>query len=329
MESYEGKTVLDSATYRFSDSVNFGKEVELIHNLEIPVRYGMNYVLAIELKDDFKLEGIKDFIPIYKANLNGQQNFMALTRDRKPLFKNYTRKDEQFRIKVNDNSLSRIYVRAYFRDFPVARPPFVQDKNKPFDYQADSTFTLELFNGESSYVNLTRPGFYHFQKDTNSKQGYTLYHFYDGFPALTEPDHLLEPLRYISTKNEYEKILSSPDRKAGVDEFWLNSAGNELRARTLIQKFYGGVQEANQYYTSYHEGWKTDRGLIYVIYGKPDVVYRGPGQEEWIYGEPEHRNSLRFTFVQVQNPFSYNDFMLLRSPTLKDSWYMTVQGWRR
>lgn len=328
-ESYEGKVVLDSATYRYVDSVNFGKNVELIHSLEIPVNTGQNYILALQVKDLFKLEEVKGFFPIYKSNLNSQQNFMAITRARQPLFRNYVDEAEGVKIRVNEDSRSFLYVRAYFRDFPVARPPFVSDRESSFDYRADSTFAMGLVNGETSFFTLSRQGFYHFQKDSTSRQGFTLFRFYNGFPALTSADHLVEPLRYITTRNEYEEILSNPNRKDAVDLFWLNSAGNELRARTLIQKYYNGVQEANELFTSYHEGWKTDRGMIYIIFGKPDVVYRGIGQEEWIYGEPDNRNSIRFTFVQVQNPFTYNDYMLLRSPTLKDPWYIAVQSWRR
>jgi GWxTD domain-containing protein len=329
MASYESRDILDSVTYRYADSANFGKEVEIIHDLNIPAEFGQNYILAVELRDVFRKEEIKDFIPVYKSNRNNQQNFLALTRARRPLFRSYLREEEQVKIRVNDRSHRYLFVRAYFRDFPVARPPFVQERKTSFNYGADSTFVLGIFDGETNYFDLPREGFYHFQTDTVSKQGFTLYRFYEGFPALITAEHLREPLRYITTKKEYDEIMAGGDRKAAVDNFWLSSAGNELRARNLIQKYYSGVQEANEFFTSYLEGWRTDRGMIYIIFGKPDVVYRGLQQEEWIYGEPEHRNSLRFTFVQVQNPFSYNDYMLLRSATLKDPWYMKVQTWRR
>jgi GWxTD domain-containing protein len=141
--------------------------------------------------------------------------------------------------------------------------------------------------------------------------------------------HLVLPLRYITAKAEYEKITESVDQKEAVDQFWLNTAGTPARAKTLIQKYYNNVEEANRYFSSYHEGWKTDRGIVFIIFDRPDYVYRSDNTEEWIYGEPEHRNSLRFDFIKVKNPFTDNDYMLLRNPSMKDPWYITVQSWRR
>ena len=161
------------------------------------------------------------------------------------------------------------------------------------------------------------------------REGITLYRFDDDFPDIRTAEELIYPLRYITTHKEYDSLIMAKDQKEAVDAFWLKTAGNPARAKTLIQKFYNGIEESNQFFTSYQLGWRTDRGLIYTIFGKPTYVYRGIGQEEWVYGDPNHRNSLRFTFVQVRNPFTGNDYMLLRSPTLKDAWYISVQSWRR
>ena len=97
----------------------------------------------------------------------------------------------------------------------------------------------------------------------------------------------------------------------------------------MIQKFYGRVVDANVFFTSYHEGWKTDRGLIYLVYGPPKIVYRGDGIEEWLYGEKGNSNSIRFQFLKVVNPFTDNDYSLVKSPSYKEKWYNIVNTWRR
>ena len=114
---------------------------------------------------------------------------------------------------------------------------------------------------------------------------------------------MLQPLRYITTIDEYDEMRNAVDVKLAVDNFWLNNAGNPTRARSMIQKYYGRVVDANKYFTSYHEGWKTDRGLIYMVYGPPRIVYRGKDVEEWIYGEKGNNNSIRFQFVKVAESF--------------------------
>jgi hypothetical protein len=89
------------------------------------------------------------------------------------------------------------------------------------------------------------------------------------------------------------------------------------------------VVDVNFLFSSYQEGWKTDRGLIYIIYGPPSEVYRRDDEEEWIYGERGNPMSIRFYFMKVENPFTNNDFSLQRSPIYKTSWYVAVENWRR
>ncbi len=329
MESYESKVIIDSATHTYIDSLNFGRDARMMHVIEIPARYPDKYVLELELLDVNREESIKDFIWVNKEDKNSPQNFLLLNRSNRPAFTTYVGNREKFRIKVNDNDISMLYVRAYFRDFPFARPPFVQEKMKSFDYKADSIFQVPVYNGETDWVQVEREGFYHFQRDTTQRKGMTVFRFYDDYPDLVTAGELAAPLRYITTKKEFEELSEAVGKKEALDKFWLKTAGSAVRAKSLIQKYYNNVQDANFYFTSYLEGWKSDRGLIYIVFGRPGIVYRGYGQEEWVYGDPDHRNSLRFTFVKVNNPFTSNDYMLLRSPTFKDPWYITVQSWRR
>jgi len=186
-----------------------------------------------------------------------------------------------------------------------------------------------VFNGQTDWIRLAGPGFYHFRQDTISRDGVTIFLYPEGFPEVTTAGQLRYPLRYITTRKEYDTLTESENVKAAVDAFWLKTARTPDRAQLLFKKYYSNVEDANRWFTSYQEGWKTDRGLIYIIFGKPGYVYRGEGFEEWIYGEPQNRNSLTFTFVKVINPFTDNDYMLLRSPTLKEPWFVTVQSWRR
>jgi GWxTD domain-containing protein len=123
-------------------------------------------------------------------------------------------------------------------------------------------------------------------------------------------------------------MMAFRNKKAAVDSFWIHTAGSADRARELIRKFYNRTLDANRYFTSYLEGWRTDRGLIYLIYGPPNAVYRYSTGETWIYGEEHNSNSLNFTFTKVINPFSTNDFRLERSPIYQDSWYRATNSWR-
>ena len=139
---------------------------------------------------------------------------------------------------------------------------------------------------------------------------------------------MIMPLRYLTSKNEYERMLRYTNKKTAVDSFWLSSGGSIDRGKDLVRKFYNRVYEANDHFTSYTEGWRTDRGLVYLVYGSPNVLYRSNTQETWVYGEENNINALSFTFTRVLNPFSGNDFRMERSPSYQDGWYKAANAWR-
>ena len=170
---------------------------------------------------------------------------------------------------------------------------------------------------------------FHFQSDSATRTGLTLFVLYDDYPAVIYPAHLAAPLRYLTTRREYEEISSAQEVKPAVDRFWLSLAGSYERGRELIKKYYTRVQDANRYFTSYAEGWQTDRGIIYVVFGAPNVIYKTSNSESWIYGESGSITSLNFTFVRVENPFTDNDYLLNRSPIYENVWFHAVEAWRQ
>ncbi len=326
---YEAGEILQASSVYGGDTLHYGQDHTVVHTFTLDAKYPEKYLLELNLTDNNRQSSSVAFVEIDKSTSFGRQNFMVIGSDGQLIFNPLLHQGEGVRVLTGNFEDTTLFVSYYDRDFPAARPPFVEDREPVFDFSPDSAFRIPLYQGTSEWLILPGPGFYHFRKDTLSREGLTLFSFSGDYPEITTAEQLSGPLRYITTRKEYDSIALSANIKAAVDDFWLRSAGSPERALTLLQKFYGYAEEANRYFSSYTEGWKTDRGLIYIVLGRPDYVYRGDGVEEWLYGEPQHRNSLRFTFVRVRNPFTDNDFMLLRSPTFKDPWYITVQSWRR
>jgi len=69
--------------------------------------------------------------------------------------------------------------------------------------------------------------------------------------------------------------------------------------------------------------------MIYIVVGKPTQVFRSFEQEVWIYGDYDDPRSLKFYFNKAQNPFTNNDYVLIRNQYYKSFWYQNVQLWRR
>ncbi len=150
------------------------------------------------------------------------------------------------------------------------------------------------------------------------------------FPRLTAVEDLVHCLRYVTKKQEYDKLLGSSDMEASVDSFWMSKAGSVERGKKLIKEFYGRVQRANAFFTDFKEGWKTDRGLIYTIYGQPEVVQYMESQEIWRYNAPipNHPNGLMFTFDRLQNEMGLQMYRLQRSSYFEESWHYMINEWR-
>ena len=115
--------------------------------------------------------------------------------------------------------------------------------------------------------------------------GFTIFNFGKGFPGTNRPLTMIEPLIYLSNKEAVDEMLFHPNPKIALDEFWLGITGNVERSRELIRIYYSRVLYANFFFSSFREGWKTERGMIYIIYGPPDKL---AGWVQWSpYSWPE------------------------------------------
>jgi GWxTD domain-containing protein len=330
LPTFDSKEIIDSSSVRLVDLNNDGSDKSLIGKIDIKAMAGRNYVLRLTISDLNRNIETNGVILIEKDNDLNRQNFMIKTADNTaPLFKTYVKTNEEVIISYKAKISVDLFVRYYNREFPLAAPPFSVTDDKPFQYKQDSTFTLHLSEDGSTHFTASKTGFYHFQLDTSKREGVTLFNFSEAFPEVKKADDMVFPLRYITSKQEYEDLSTSTNKKAAIENFWLNSSGNQERAKEVIRKFYNRVQDANTYFTSYLEGWKTDRGMVYLIYGSPNIIYRYMNSETWIYGEESNINSLSYTFSKVNNPFTNNDYTLERSIVFKQSWYTAVDIWRQ
>jgi GWxTD domain-containing protein len=44
----------------------------------------------------------------------------------------------------------------------------------------------------------------------------------------------------------------------------------------LMEEYYRRIAFSLEAFTVIQEGWKTDRGMIYILFGPPDEIQRGP-----------------------------------------------------
>ncbi len=219
-------------------------------------------------------------------------------------------------------SESAIVIFQYEGNFPASSPPMTKKKIASKSLAMDS-----IFKFEHKFSPITDKLFC-FQKDTNSLAGMSLLSVPQFYPKLISTVDLIKPLVYVSTLSEFDKLLITDNSKLALDRFWLDVTGLQSRAVETIKKFYRRVTESNQFFTSYKQGWKTDMGMIYILFGAPTRVNKTTFQEEWVY-ENLNGKAIQFSFNKIKNFFSPNHYELERKADYSDIWFRQVDLWRK
>jgi GWxTD domain-containing protein len=89
-----------------------------------------------------------------------------------------------------------------------------------------------------------------------------------------------EDVRWIITDQEmqaFKNLSNDEERDQFIESFWLrrnpnpDSPENEYR-----EEHYARIAYANEHFAAGKPGWRTDRGHIYIAYGKPDSIDSHP-----------------------------------------------------
>ncbi len=145
---------------------------------------------------------------------------------------------------------------------------------------------------------------------------------------------------YIITGDEkkaYKALKTDEERENFIENFWRrrdpdpDTEENEYR-----EEYYERIAYANEHYASGIPGWKTDRGRIYITFGKPDSIethptggaydrpsYEGGGStttypfEVWFYRHLDNvGDGIEIEFV---DPTGTGEYRIARSPNEKDA----------
>lgn len=236
------------------------------------------------------------------------------------LTRKYLTIDQPFTIKTSDTSL--FYVSWFNEDFPAAYPPFAESQSKADRFMFhDSTFQVR----PGSPVSLPQTGLYLFQQDTSSAEGFAVRAVNKVYPRFSSIEDLINPLIFICTQDEFAELQNSKGDKSKFDKVILDITRDRERASNFMKSYFRRIELANLFFISYKEGWKTDRGMIYLIFGLPDEVSMNDGNEVWYY----KTSRTRFTFVKSGSVYDPENFVLIRDKHFMEPWFSTIDLWRK
>jgi len=153
-------------------------------------------------------------------------------------------------------------------------------------------------------------------------------------------DWLEKDVTYIITDEErraFKKLATDDEREKFIEEFWRRRDPDpDTEENEFKEEYYERIAYANEHFASGIPGWKSDRGRIWIMYGKPDErethpaggnyerpSYEGGGStstypfETWFYRYlPGVGSGVEIEFV---DPTGSGEYRIARNPNEKDA----------
>lgn len=155
-----------------------------------------------------------------------------------------------------------------------------------------------------------------------------------GFPEMPRVGDLVAALAYITTDAEMRALTARLDpylQRRAFDRFWGDRIADRRLAASTVRAYAARVEAANRLFSTQKEGWKTDKGLAYVLFGPPARLERGSGRERWIYG-PGPVSGLTLDFLLSEDrpaDWPFEVWVLARGPAYDVAWERARRAWRR
>ena len=170
------------------------------------------------------------------------------------------------------------------------------------EYKISSSKGENIFDStESRTVNAGRTQIFHTIRDSSFSLGYynlkillknnnddviassskSFFSRWAGVPTtVTDLDKAIDQLIYIGTSSDIDYIEEAKTKEEKMKrymEFWKkkdptpNTEENEV-----FDEYYRRIAYANEHFSHYIEGWRTDRGMVFILLGPPNNVDRHP-----------------------------------------------------
>ena len=147
----------------------------------------------------------------------------------------------------------------------------------------------------------------------------------------------VEPIITQAERDAWKKLATDEEREQFIQDFWRSRDPDpDTEENEFKLEYFERVAYANEHFSSGKPGRLTDRGRIYIKFGKPDEIeshpagglyerpsYDGGGStstypfEKWFYRYiPNVRNGVEIEFV---DPTGSGEYRIARNPDEKDA----------
>jgi GWxTD domain-containing protein len=299
-----------------------GRTTAVMKNFILPAgKYTMNFTLRD--KNNFN-EYSKDYILIVKDITNDKLIFsdVMLLQDMTEGSKG--EKEITPLISGNIGELSKLNmfyeIRSRFEE-TVSKHYKISVKDDKDNAVFDSLFVLVLKPGSNSIfqsVSADKFSLGNFKVEildgSDPVTGRYFTYKWGNLPVnIKDVDAAISQLLYLATSEELKEIKKGKTKEDRLKRFLLFWKSKDPSPKTqkneLMIEYYNRIKIANERYSHYVDGWKTDMGMVFIIYGNPGQIDRHPFEENakpyevWTY----YDINKQFIFVDETG---YGDYRL-------------------
>ncbi|OEK06457.1 hypothetical protein BFP71_01915 [Roseivirga misakiensis] len=343
------KFILNSGNVKFSDyRLSYDVRASYIDEKEVnsAVALDSSYIIDVDFRQyvyAFELDNPSDealvVVDVYNAVRDKHYNidiplkikdwvpapFLLFEADKDiPYFANYINKGHAVRIINPFNPQTSYEVNGVTNNKPVALPPFDESVKDPVEkVPLDTAYGVN--HGEE--FRFYTEGVYKIQSQNYPDHLLSIMVSDEFHPYYGSYSDLITPLIYVSTNDEYTELKSASEGRAAFESF-VNStiSSNEQVAKDFIKYYYRRVRKSERLFSEDKEGWKTDRGMVYQVFGNPLQVFRNESTELWVFPSSTG-GRLRFIFdIVVEDGLV--KYKLIRGKRYRENWMLAVTQWR-
>lgn len=143
-----------------------------------------------------------------------------------------------------------------------------------------------------------------------------------GGSVLADLDVAIRQLRYVAFQSDIEFITqanTTAEKQKRFEAFWKkNDPSPGTDRNEAFEEYYSRIDYANRNFKSFQEGWLTDKGIVYIVFGAPYTSDRqnnfndGRIYERWTY-----MNNREFIFVDNSG---FGDFRMIRPMSITEKY---------
>jgi len=98
--------------------------------------------------------------------------------------------------------------------------------------------------------------------------------------SINDLDLAVRQLRYIAKDREYGDMndaKTNEEKQKLFQEFWQRrDPSPDTKRNEYMEEYYARVEYANEHFSHYLAGWRTDMGMVFILLGSPNNVERHP-----------------------------------------------------